>query len=236
MTRTLKSLPKSERGSFYAAENEIFREYRRLHARIIPDGAISERSYRASRLKVVVILKEPNDETGEWCDNGGDLRRLGYDGGKKTTWPNLARWSYLFQNPCASYAEAIAACRDLETRKKHLRRLVVMNLKKTPGASRSRSKEIEEFAERHAELLHRQSELYRPDLTLACGTHPIFTQLCGEVTVQKSKKYFSFFRHKSLGIVIDFFHPQLIRKDKGTSEEIYTDLARDLRFHGLVNE
>ncbi|HEX4581115.1 MAG TPA: hypothetical protein VH139_03595 [Acidobacteriaceae bacterium] len=231
----LKSLPKSEQRVFFMTEELIFSKYRAGGAKIIPDGALSQKSYESARLKVLVVLKEPNDKNGEWCDEGGDIRRHGWEGGREKTWPNLARWAYLFENPGATYSEADSAVADLEKRKANLRRLVVMNLKKEPGSHSAHLPTIEQYAFKYEDLLRKQFSIYKPALTIAGGTHPILVKLMNKKNaLRTSPEFFSYFLDENLGIVMDFYHPQPRGKPATINEELFSLLARDLKHHRLA--
>src|SRR5258708_840021 len=97
------------------------------------DGLPDSGAYWSSRLRALFILKEPHGWTEE-NDYPRDLRQFARDGACYKTWANLGRWSALITNPSFDLARSKA---DAEFRIKNLRSACFMNLKKTPGGTRS---------------------------------------------------------------------------------------------------
>ena len=210
-------------------EDRIFDKYRARGEQIVRDGAITE-EFEASGTRLLVILKEPNDTTGNWVKSNGDMRSFGASGGRAATWNNLARWSALYANAPLQFNEVDVSTR--ESRVPHLRRIAVVNLKKTPGGSRANLAVIEEYAIRHRELLDEQLKLYRPDLSLAAGTFEILVKLRGKEQCVNPKKgnCFRYFADDDLGLCIDFYHPQ---QRKFTNQRLFEFLRHQLRCHGF---
>lgn len=211
-------------------EDGIFDKYRSLREQIIPDGAIGL-EYKTARPRVLVILKEANDVGGEWAASGGDLRGFGDWGGRSATWRNLARWSALCANSLLQFHEIDVSTRQF--RAVHLRRIAVVNLKKTPGGSRASSTVIEKYAIKHQELLNEQFELYRPDLSLAAGTFEILVKLRGKEksATPMRDNCFPHFADDDLGLCIDFYHPQ---QRKFTDQCLFDFLTQQLQCHGFA--
>ena len=120
-------------------EDLIFCKYREQGEPIVSDGAISD-EYERARIKLLVVLKEHNDPSGNWSKSGGDIRGFGNWGGRAATWNNLARWSALVDNPLLCIDEIDVS--DRQKRAKHLHRIAVVNLKTTPGGNRANNKMI----------------------------------------------------------------------------------------------
>jgi hypothetical protein len=75
--------------------------------------------------------------------------------------------------------------------------------------------EIGSWATKNVELLKRQVELYRPHLTIACGTFDIVREVFGITTTPicdgdpNMDKYH--LPHEALGVLLNFYHPQTRR-------------------------
>ena len=65
------------------AENEIFEQWKSRYGRtIVPDGMVCEQEYRTSKIKLMLLLKEVNDDSAnEW-----DLREFLNGGAQQATW------------------------------------------------------------------------------------------------------------------------------------------------------
>ncbi len=212
-------------------EDRIFRKYLALGHQIVRDGSLG-REYESTQPRVLVVLKEPNDEEGGFAESGGDIRDFGrkYDE-RIPTWRTLALWSALIQNPCVKLIELEAEVSDPERRRQHLRRLAVVNLKKTSGRSTSRLSEIRRAAVHHRSLLQEQFKLYKPDVTITANVLAIVADLMDQRPEEANAKRFAYFRDENLGTCIDFYHPQQRRYQK---EEILHYLRRDLKYHRIV--
>jgi hypothetical protein len=209
-------------------ENSVFRKYKSLGITIIPDGALGDQ-YEFARRRLLVILKEPNDADQSWAASGGDIRDFGksskYD--RPATWNNLARWSALVDNPQLKFEQIDVT--HPEKRCEHLRRIAVVNLKKTPGKSTSRYLEIKQNAEQHRDLLLEQLSLYKPDVTITGNVFGIVMGLLGK-TQQRDEECFSYFKDEALGVCIDFYHPQ---QRSYPNEFIFDLLKHELHHHKL---
>jgi hypothetical protein len=207
-------------------ENRIFQKYKTSGTTIIPDGALGK-EYEYARRRLLVILKEPNDPDGSWAASGGDIRDFGVSGkyDRPATWNNLARWSALVDNPKLSIEEIDVA--DPDKRCEHLRRIAVVNLKKTSGQSTSRYLEIKQNADQHRSLLLEQLRLYRPDVTITGNVFSIVRDLLGETQQREDDKCFFYFKNETLGVCIDFYHPQ----PRFSNKSLFSRLKSELQYH-----
>jgi hypothetical protein len=216
------------------AENEIFARYQALHpgVPILPDGAPDPSAYvKRGNFRVLFLLKEGNDPDGTWVRNGGDLRDMARCGGRYASWHNLATWIAISQR--LPFTKNDRKSRDW--RASQLRRAVFVNAKKIPGNANSSTTAIAEFALNadHNPLLKQQLELYRPRLTLACG-NGLFQILRETFNARPLKpangKYgYWFFKSKSMGTVIDFYHPEA--RQVGGWPELAAMVTENLRRH-----
>jgi hypothetical protein len=209
-------------------EDHIFQKYRGLGCKIIPDGALGI-DYETAHRRLLVILKEPNDANGKFCEEGGDIRDFGKKYDRPATWNNLARWSALVDDPSLNINQIDVS--ETEKRLNHLRRIAVVNLKKTPGKSTAHYREIKAIAEQHAELLREQFRLYKPDVTIAGGVFSIVRELMGRTEQRDPPNCFSYFEDEDLGVCIDFYHPQQRTYSK---EDLFKFLRCQLTYHGFT--
>jgi len=216
-------------------ENRIFTLYKDhcplcQDGKALPDGTPDPSTYLASDFKAIFVLKEAYgwERSAEEAGYPRDLRQLARDGGSYKTWANLARWCSLIQNPNFALADMDAT--DHAERAKALAYGCFVNLKKLPGKTRSNSNEIAKFAKHHSTLLKSQFALYKPTVTLACGTFRALRDIYGKTqrAAPEIEDGFVFFEDSDLGIVIDFYHPQYL----AISSQEYLDMLRsNLRHH-----
>ena len=150
-------------------EKELFRQWRKMTPDLSEDGIIDPEYYLNSNLKILFLLKEVNS------DEGFDLKKFVREGGRAQTWNNVAKWTYGVLNWEKDYNwEEIDDITN--TRQNWLRRICVMNIKKTPGGHTSDSKKLWIDSSRDKKFLKRQFELYynnqnlRPDIIIAGGS------------------------------------------------------------------
>ena len=129
--------------------------------RFIRDGVVDPRQYVRAEKKLVLVLKEAADWGGR-----GDLREFLRCGGQWKTWNNVTRWveGILDDLPW----NEIDAHIDNERRKRALRRVAVVNLKKSYGAGTANDRLIREAARADRDFIRKQLALYEPDLVI-CG-------------------------------------------------------------------
>ena len=210
-------------------ENEIFAHY---PSGSVPDGAGDD--YLKQPFRLLVVLKEPNDLGGKWAKGGGDLRDFGTKYDRPRTWDNLARWAALVTDPSLKYEDI--KVRDLETKRQYLRRLSVVNLKKEPGGPTSRPGVIKKHALKNWPLLEKQFRLYKPHLTLACGTFGILKEILEPIDRKRPELCapadLSYFRDPTLGLVLDFWHPQ---QRKLSHAELFSILKKNVTYHSAIS-
>jgi|SRR5580658_3144167 hypothetical protein len=207
-------------------EDRIFDKYRARGEQIIRDGAITE-EYEAAGARLLVILKEPNDTTGNWVKSNGDMRSFGASGGRAATWNNLARWSALFYNPRLRIEEIDVS--NQAKRSDYLRRIAVVNLKKIPGGGTADLSSVKRFATRHWDLLEEQLKLCRPTMTIAGGCFDILAELVGSTVVLQEGGRFPFFKDQHLGACVSFYHPQ--PRFRPSSKLLFLYLKQQLNYH-----
>ncbi len=147
-----------------SGEEALFNEWR--FPGFICDGVVNPEEYCKSALRILIVLKEVNDENS---DTEWDLRELLRDtGGGKKTWQPVARWIKGIRNLPNGYDwKKIETVSD-QDRIDWLRDIAAINVKKLAGGAVADSKKIRNFlfSENNREYLRRQVSLYKPDLVI----------------------------------------------------------------------
>ncbi len=151
--------------TIFNREEELFKEWEKRRESFVRDGVVSEHGYRTSCPRIAFILKEANDPGDDF-----DLRQFlqNQNGGKGTTWNNVARWVHGIRNLPSECAWSCYENVGARFRREVLRGIVAMNLKKSPGGSRTRNSELKSVTRDDAEFIQKQYALYDPDITI-CG-------------------------------------------------------------------
>jgi hypothetical protein len=191
------------------AEDELFERWADVRGPgFLKDGA--GRDFAGEPIRVLHVLKEavcdqmpdPNARFRWW-----DYRDFMNDGGQPRTWNNVTRWTaHVLDN--APFEAVSYVSQDL--RRRYARRIAAVNLKEIPGGSQSDMSEIEWYAEKDAAFLREQISLYKPHVTIACGTGYIVERLYGLPAAGRIKCGDRHYHpvHPELGHLIDFWHPQ----------------------------
>jgi len=133
------------------------------------DGYDPSGSYLREPIKILFVLREPNQSGG--CD----LRDQLASGARYGIWRTVARWAagILSSKGFPPYDQA-----DVQTLQDHtLKRIAVINLKKKSGLSTSDPYEINAWAHRDRQMLREQVRCLAPHLVVGCGTYPQLTWL-----------------------------------------------------------
>lgn len=149
----------------------------------VPDGIVDYEEFEKAEIKVLFLLRDAHDVDGNYEEHGICDEVLHSKNSYKT-WGPIAIWArgvlYL-EEPFADLnqlkKESYTAPDDNGIRK-YYRKIAIMNLKKVSGGANAEN--IEEFAERHAENIHREIEIIAPDIIVACG-NDVYDLLIGTV-------------------------------------------------------
>ena len=154
-------------------ENDLFDEWSQElgNKPFIKDGAVNPKAHERCCVKLLFVLKEVNDPDG----SGWDLRGFLKKGGRAQTWNNVARWvegiETVVKRGEIRRWDDLPDTKALEQdRKKWLRKVVVVNLKKTPGGGSADEDELEEAVNRDRNRIEQQLSLYAPDYVIMCGS------------------------------------------------------------------
>ena len=205
--------------NIHEEEDKLFddwKEKRKDQNDFVEDGVVCETAYLKSDPKIAIILKEPHG------DNGGDIRNwLRNIDSSDRTWDTVARWvygiRYVINNKAipdwnemeASKLDSGTSEEFKEFKIKNIKSICAMNLKKVPGGGSANDSEIADFADEYANLIGRQYDLYKPDLTICCGIGPLFKEVIGhgDKELKKTTRGISYWTWDDKKHVVDFYHP-----------------------------
>lgn len=190
-------------------EKEIFEKLRKIDPSIVEDGIVSEEEYLDSKYKIVYIMKEVNGGSG-W-----NLKDFLYNGGRSQTWDNVARWTEGLLNINQEYNWSYLEENNEKRRKYYLKKIGVINLKKTPGHHTSEYKKISKAASENRNLIKKQVDMYNPDIIICCGTADDFVKNYLEsklVNWKMTKRGIQYIKCNNK-IIVSFAHPEARIRD-----------------------
>lgn len=207
-----------------------------LGNKIVPDGIVNPDQWAETNPKIVFVLKETNEQETSLTDllndpfsgryrteieekdkrNGQIVRDL------RTTWLNIARWARgIIDNTTIPWEEI-----DHESNwykngyidgqqsgwLKELKKIAVINIKKTPGKAESNENELNKAVELYGGLTWKQINYYNPKIVIFCGVSSIFDTYFLKVNKiidwLKTKTGYWYFMVKDKDTVfIQFWHP-----------------------------
>ena len=175
-------------------------------------------SYKNSKVKILLILKEVNSKDRKSVDLKSFLKEGAH--GRRVTWANVARWVYCIQNQTLTYKweDISSKKRSLELMESELPSVCVMNMKKVPGGHTSVHEEVEASFAKDLDLLKEQFNLYNndsvssPDIIIGCGSFnsDLFAKQILEVDGSKWKETsrgVGYYEFKPNKFFIDYLHP-----------------------------
>lgn len=186
---------------------------------IVPDGVVDWDEWNRLPLgrRVVILLKEPYGWDESCAENylkmmRGEINNISSPRGP--TCKGCAAWSYGIQNThedfTAKWAEEELT---MENRVKWLRKVALVNLKKTSGDTKSNNVVIENWAVSHAERILQQLKLINPDVIVCGYTANILLKVLKITDADISRKHagsIDWYKVKINGkevTVIDSYHP-----------------------------
>ncbi len=223
----------------WQAENRLFTTWQQRQPTLLRDGALGgeHSTYLDQPVRILFVLKEPNDSGGRWSGNGADLRlHAAAFADLRSTFPVLLLLALLAQQAsldpslCLPFETAREQLRDRNRRVELLESIALVNLKKTPGGPVCNDRSLIGSVSSDGDLLLRQLALYNPHLTIAGGSsvHTLLAQLTGHVIESaRTPRTRPFFVDPRLGLCLSFFHPQAT---KGY-EYLFTLLRESLLLH-----
>jgi len=176
----------------------------------IPDGIVDQSAWNdlPHGQKILFILKEAyeTDPTKPSWSLNDELREYGP---WSSIWNRVSEWAYGILNTSTT---TIAKYRDLEksSANLYLRKIAVMNIKKSAGVSNSVEEEIAAYADADAKELLREIELIDPDVVVCGYTFGDINRISGSTVKQGSNENWFYFTDAIGGkerLFIDYYHP-----------------------------
>ena len=222
----MKDYRKEEAAFFEALWKDLFQK----GILFFTDGIVDPESWEKAKIKCLFLLKEP---VGDPNKEDFSLTSFLYNGAKKEedkTWKNVARWVYsvLTTEEHLPYKTKVKPVGDTpELRKEYLKYITVVNLKKQPGGSTTRTEELKkQFEKYYAEWLPQQLRIYdNADIIVCCGKGVVdcltmkcvFCETFGESYDEANWRWYEYpgtykakiryYRLKKGLVIIDFWHP-----------------------------
>ena len=180
----------------------------------ISDGLVNAEEYKKSSPKICFFLKEAyskekNDgwSLTEWL-NAGAMTRM---------WGSVAEWTYGIQN---TTKDSIAIKPQLSDTEKTdiLKKIGIINVKKSNGNSQSSYEDLKKFAQGDLQFLKAELDIINPNI-IVCGNNSSLLRLLYGASVQPNGKIssdglidLSFLSKNGFGyvedkIIIDYYHP-----------------------------
>jgi hypothetical protein len=190
----------------FKKESKLFSEWSKSRDDFVSDGVVSEKDYITSELKLCFILKEVNDEGG----GGWDLREFIKEGACGKTWNNITRWVICIDKIGTDIPWSSLESIDKTQRTELLLPICAMNLKKSPGGSTTNQTEFEDVVEEDQSFIRQQYNIYKPNLTICCGTGWDFRYALGlnDGEIFETSNGIEWFRNHDLNPVVVYKHPQ----------------------------
>ena len=179
---------------------------------LVKGGLINEDVYLASKIKVVSLLKEPNDppkdgkEVENWSLPEYLKKNIDYKHFKvRQMWKIIGTWIYAMQNQFFYYSDIYNNSNDIEG----LKYLGVTNLKKSGGGANSNNNIIYENAKRSKKLWTEELKIMAPDIVMCAGTYGIIRKIIGLPNNQwmKSGVRWGLCSELPKMLFVDFYHP-----------------------------
>ena len=150
-------------------EQELWTSLRKLLNVFVEDGVVDEEKYLSSPIKILYILKEPNDGGNTEEDKKWSLSEFIYDGARSQTWDNVARWTEGIFNLDKHLRWSDLIQNDTERRQHFLKYVCAINIKKSGGGYVVNSNEVTETANFCKSITMEQIELYNANVIICCG-------------------------------------------------------------------
>lgn len=190
-------------------EEALFAEWIRMSKidNFAKDGVVCERLYKASKPKLLFVLKETN-KTQDF-----DLRKFLSDGARAYTWDNVTRWVIGIRNCGKSHRWADLETITPELRAQHLASVAAINMKKTPGGHTTDAKLFRKAFAQDKDFIRRQIALYKADLVVLCGSIVVegFKLACGSDFAgpwRKTSRGIPFVEYRTGRFAINYSHPE----------------------------
>lgn len=177
------------------------------------DGIICEEEWKKQDKKILFILKEAYHRDIKIVNDYDLAEDLSNNGPWKNIWKRVAEWSYGLVKTTSNYTEPYRSLNEAEANS-YLKKVAVINIKKSDGKSKSDYNEIIQYAEYDAKEILREIEIINPDI-IVCG----YTIGSLNAALKKMDPTFIPFKYNKKAtsenyhyvwknrIIIDYYHP-----------------------------
>lgn len=194
-------------------ENDLFSEWQKKYedSSFVIDGCPNPEVYIKEKIKIVFVLKDANlgspDSSNRIYDQREELEHNPIQ-----WWETIARWSYFFKMPSASWCRAEKEVKTRESIRDLLGHHCIVQLKKAWGGGSVENETLADAVKKDKNEIVNQLSIYAPRFIVACGN--------GEHLAEALDLKNTDFRKTSAGIgywetvlankpcyVIDYCHP-----------------------------
>ena len=176
----------------------------------IPDGIIDENVWNTlpQGKKILFVLKEAYEDNHE--NEGWSLNvELRESGPWSAIWNRVSEWSYGISN---TFINTVAPYRKLDKQcaNEYLRKISVLNIKKSGGQRSSVYEEISAYAKEDSQEIIREIELIDPDIIICGATFADINEITGRTVEKDSNDNWYYFIDAVGGkerLFIDYYHP-----------------------------
>lgn len=140
------------------------------------DGLVNEQEFLNSKIKTVFLLKEVNypDMQEDWTNFLASLDNMASKDSEKLykTWPNVCLWTEVLNNADCTYRDCLNENQSFNEKKlkSNLRKIGIVNLKKTGGAGGSNWKDILQATDKGKDFIVAELGIINPNLVICGGT------------------------------------------------------------------
>jgi len=198
----------------------------RYPGKVILDGIVDPETFEKMETKILWILKETNgfgenlEKNGWWSLNESLYEDVGNHTNWKRTWGLVMEITYAIIHKARNWEE-VPLLAHLKDKDNTIRQIAVINVKKTPGNSKSNYKKIKANYHSNKYIILGQIEAISPNVIINCsGVNELFNDL----KTGKEQPIAPFYAAKSeYGIIINAYHPN----QKTLAKEKYFENIRD---------
>ena len=197
----------SDRKEYGIAATEI----NHANTAFIRDGVVCPELWFAQRTRPLFLLKEAYNGDGDW-DLSSDHLLTGNSASRM--WRRVSHWTYALLNTTAEELAPYDPGLDVSKYgNEHLRRIAVVNVKKSGGNNSSSMDEIRSYAWFDAERLWKQLSLCDPTVIVCGYTGSALDIIAERMTGRKVRDtynenlYYTMELNGNKVLVLDYWHP-----------------------------
>ena len=180
--------------------------------RFIPDGIVDKEQWDKLpyEKRILFVLKEAYTDTSDHNPEALNERLKNWGPWGKGNWYRICEWTRGIQETEKERIAKFIPCTDRNMGNSLLKKIAVMNIKKSGGKSSSNSAEISAYANADAEEIKREIELINPGIVVCGATFGDLNRITGKSIASEfnhNRYYFSNVIGHNERLFIDFHHP-----------------------------